>query len=140
MTDGEPTKDGGSYSSIEDLTGETCSSYNGNKNCLPTLAGYMASPGLGGLDNDPYTGNQKAFTYTIGFATDQQLLRDTADRGNGVCYTTVGNNTDSTTGCVVVENIAAAFQGALGEILQQTSTFVSPAVAVNSFKRIGLSH
>ncbi len=135
MTDGEPTRDGGSYSSIEALTSETCSSYNGNKNCLPTLAGYMASPGLGGLDNNPYTGNQKAFTYTIGFATDQQLLRDTADRGNGVCYTTVGSNTDSTTGCVVVENIAAAFQGALGEILQQTSTFVSPAVAVNSFKR-----
>ncbi|KEI71792.1 pilus assembly protein [Endozoicomonas elysicola] len=149
VTDGEPSTESSVNSTIKSDTdlkigGTTritsCAKYEDNggdmsENCLPKLAEYLANPGAGGLDNDTATGNQKAFTYTIGFATDQQLLRDTADKGNGVCYTTVGTNTDSTTGCVVVNDIAAAFQGALGEILQQTSTFVSPAVAVNSFKR-----
>ena len=149
VTDGEPSTESTVNTTvksdnrllIDGLTPITsCDKYADNndgmsENCLPKLAEYLAKPGPGGLDGNIATGNQKAFTYTIGFATDQPLLHDTADKGNGVCYTTVGSNTDSTTGCVVVNDIASAFKGALGEILQQTSTFVSPAVAVNTFKR-----
>ena len=118
----------------------SCEKYKNNnnrssENCLPRLAEYLSNPGYAGLDGNPATGSQKAFTYTIGFATDQKLLRDTADKGKGVCYTTVGTNTDSKSGCVVVSDIASAFKGAVKEILQRTSTFVSPAVAVNSFNR-----
>ncbi|WP_422488768.1 pilus assembly protein [Endozoicomonas sp. ALE010] len=149
VTDGEPSAEFAVNSRvksdnrllIDGLTPITsCDNYADNsgglsENCLPKLAEYLAKPGPGGLDGNIATGNQKAFTYTIGFATDQPLLRETADKGNGVCYTTVGSNIDADTGCVVVNDIASAFQGALGEILQQTSTFVSPAVAVNTFKR-----
>ena len=132
MTDGEPTEDGHSNSRIERLTGKSCKG-----NCLPTLAEYMAnfSKGSGGLDGDNTTGDQKAFTYTIGFNTDQPLLFETARKGKGRCYTTSGGSTSAETGCVRVDNLTAAFQGALGEIMKRTSTFVSPSVAVNSFNR-----
>ncbi|WP_175404538.1 PilC/PilY family type IV pilus protein [Endozoicomonas atrinae] len=134
MTDGEPTKDGGSNSKIKQLTGKSsCKEYGGN--CLPLLSEYMANLEVGGLDGDQWTGNQKAFTYTIGFDTDQSLLFDTAKNGDGICYTTTGSNTDSKTGCVKVDNLSEAFEGALGEIMKRTSTFVSPSVAVNSFNR-----
>ncbi|WP_067522860.1 pilus assembly protein [Endozoicomonas ascidiicola] len=133
MTDGQPSEDGGRDTEIETLTGRSCSEYDGN--CLPILAGYLSNPGESGLDGNTFTGPQKAFTYTIGFDTDQQLLRDTADEGGGNCYTTVGTNTDPEAGCVAVDDIAGAFEGALGEILKRNSTFVSPSVAVNSFKK-----
>ncbi len=130
MTDGEPYKDGYTESAIEELTGKTCTG-----NCLPILAEYMAnlSPGSGGLDGNTATGDQKAFTYTIGFDTDQPLLFETASKGNGRCYTT--SVSSATTGCISTDNLAEAFQASLREIIKRTSTFVSPSVAVNSFNR-----
>lgn len=146
MTDGEPSKDGDRNDAIKNLriNGtdriESCGFYkdyqgNDHENCLPKLAKYLANPGESGLDGNSSTGSQRAYTYTIGFATDQRLLYDTARDGNGVCYTTVGSNTDSESGCIAVDDIASAFQGAIKEILKRSSTFVSPAVAVNSFNR-----
>ncbi len=138
MTDGaqsgEPTA---SNDYIKNLTSNqsTCGRYDSEEICMPRLAEYLANPGTGGLDNDPATGTQKAYTYTIGYETDQRLLFDTANRGKGKCYTTVGNNTDPAAGCISVDNINDAFDVALQEILKGSNSFVSPAVAVNSFNR-----
>ncbi len=126
MTDGFPQADTQANAAIEALTGETCNNYldaNGDntKNCLPELAEYMAKTDL---DSDTTNGKQLGITYTIGFATDQQLLSDTAAKGKGEYYTA-----DS------ADELAAAFQGAIFGILSNDSTFTSPAVAVDTFTR-----
>jgi type IV pilus assembly protein PilY1 len=126
MTDGQPTYDTNANSLIETLTGKTCKSYadgNGgtNKNCMPELAEYMYT---NDLDGNSSNGTQKAITYTIGFTTDQTLLSDTAAKGGGKYYTA-----DST------EELTSAFQGAITDILSTSSSFTSPAVAVDSFSR-----
>ncbi len=71
------------------LTGKTCNTYpdgNGDnsKNCLPELAEYLNKTDL---DGDDSNGKQRVLTYTIGFATDQDLLEDTAKKGGGKYYT-----------------------------------------------------
>lgn len=128
MTDGEPTYDTDANAAIELLTGETCDDYPSDefvgavtKNCLPTLTKYMAN---NDLDNDASNGDQLGITYTIGFATDQQLLEDAALNGKGEYFTA-----DST------ESLAAAFEGAVFSILSTESSFTSPSVAVNTFTR-----
>lgn len=126
MTDGLPYEDRNANAAIEDLTGETCSEYEDNEgdmraNCLPEIAGYMASTDL---DGDDSNGNQYGRIYTIGFHTDQQLLEDTADKGLGAYYTA-----DS------AEALTAAFQGAVLDILSTGSTYTAPAVAVDTFTR-----
>lgn len=128
LTDGEPTYDTDANADIEALTGETCDVYPSdeyvgatNKNCLPTLTKYMAN---NDLDNDASNGDQLGITYTIGFATDQQLLEDAALNGKGEYFTA-----DST------ESLAAAFEGAVFSILSSESSFTSPSVAVNTFTR-----
>lgn len=126
MTDGEPQNDTHANSAIESLTGKTCNSYptsgqGDTKNCLPELAEYMATTDL---DNDTTNGDQFAITYTVGFATDQVLLSDTAQKGKGKYYT--ANSADE---------LSAAFQGAILSILSTESTFTSPAVAVDTFTR-----
>jgi len=126
MTDGEPSYDTHANTAIETLTGQTCQNYldyNGNmsKNCLPDIAEYMANTDL---DNDTTNGNQFAITYTIGFATDQVLLQDAAEKGKGQYYT-AENSTQ----------LADAFQSAITEILGTNESFTSPAVAVDTFSR-----
>ncbi len=138
MSDGaaSPHWNDDSTTKIKQLTSVTnCKVYGSEQHCLPELAAYMANPPSGGLDRDTTTGTQKAYTYTIGFDTDQTLLFDTANAGKGQCYTTVGNNMDPAAGCIAVDSITDAFEGALQEILKGSSNFVSPAVAVNSFNR-----
>ncbi len=50
------------------------------ENCLPELTEYMAT---NDLDGDTTNGDQFGITYTIGFDTDQQLLQDAAEKGQG---------------------------------------------------------
>ncbi len=126
MTDGEPAKDTDANSAIKSLTGKTCQDYRNYsgeqiENCLPELAEYMATTDL---DKDTTNGNQFAITYTIGFATDQVLLEDTARKGKGKYYTAE----DSAT-------LTQAFQSAITEIIGSNESFTSPAVAVDSFSR-----
>ena len=127
MTDGEPTFDTDANTGIKDLWAEkgvtisNCNSYiNGfgdpEENCMPELAEYLYE--------------QEVLTYTIGFATDQVLLQDTADKGQGKgpglgVYATADS----------AEELAAAFEAALLEILEDPGTFTSPAIAVDSFNR-----
>jgi type IV pilus assembly protein PilY1 len=126
MTDGFPQNDTGANAAIETLTGKTCETYASSgqgdtKNCMPELARYMAN---NDLDNDTTNGSQYGITYTVGFTTDQDLLRDTAEAGKGQYYT--ANSADALTN---------AFQGAILSILSSDSTFTSPAVAVDTFTR-----
>jgi type IV pilus assembly protein PilY1 len=126
MTDGRPTFDTTANAMIETLTDKTCSDYDDDlggstKNCLPELAEHMATVDI---DGDPDNGQQLSIIYTIGFATDQPLLSDTASNGGGSYFTAE----DST-------GLTAAFQGAIASILETDATFTSPSVAVDSFTR-----
>lgn len=121
MTDGAPTQDAAADTLIETLTGKTCGTYGSVKNCMPTLAEHMYNADLDGVATN---GIQRAVTYTIGFATNQTLLSDTATRGGGQYYT--ADNT---------EELTTAFQGAITSILSTNAAFTSPAVAVDSFTR-----
>ena len=126
MTDGEPQNDTGANQRIKDLTGKDCDDYldaNGDftENCMPQLTEYMATTDL---DGDDANGDQYGITYTIGFATDQALLKDAADSGKGQYYTASD-----------AQGLTAAFQGAITGILSRATTFTSPAVAVDTFTR-----
>ena len=125
MTDGLPTRDNQADTAIETLTGKTCEEYGPDgsktKNCMPTLAEYLYEEDL---DGDDSNGIQRVLTYTIGFQTKQELLKDTARKGHGEYYTA-----DS------AEELSEAFQGAILEILANAGTFTSPAVAVDTFNR-----
>lgn len=100
LTDGFPSFDKHANAAIEALTGETCEEYpddvlddQGNrvftKNCLPTLTKYMAN---NDLDQDSGNGYQLGITHTIGFTTDQELLKDAAQNGKGEYFTTDSRN------------------------------------------------
>jgi len=126
LTDSEPSFDTDANSAIESLTNKTCSQYKNHqgllkKNCLPELAEYMANTDL---DNNAGNGNQYAFTYTIGFTTQQTLLADTASRGKGQYYT-----------ASTVSSLKAAFQSTLNSILSSNATFTAPALAIDSFNK-----
>ena len=127
MTDGEPQRDTDANQRIKTLTGKDCQIYDSadsggrTENCLPQLTEYMATTDL---DNDDSNGDQYGITYTIGFATDQELLSDAAANGKGEYYT--ANN---------AQELTAAFQGAIVGILSRATTFTSPAVAVDTFTR-----
>lgn len=127
LTDGTPQNDTDANQRIKDLTGKltSCGIYPAffqpdTENCMPELAAYMADD----LDGDPLNGKQPAFTYTIGFTTDQDLLRDTAAAGNGEYYT-ADNSAD----------LAEAFEQAIKQIRATDSGLTSPAVAVDTFTR-----
>ncbi len=125
MTDGEPVADASADSFVKGLTGkDSCSTYvtgaNSVTSCLPEIVEYMYTHDL----NSSTDGEQLAITYTIGFATDQALLEDTARRGGGQYYTA----NDS-------QELADAFKGAITSILAVSSAFTAPAVAVDSFTR-----
>jgi type IV pilus assembly protein PilY1 len=122
LTDGEPTYDTDTNSQIQGLPGFSAvtGSASCSGNCLDELAQYMrqkdCSSGL--------AGEQNVITYTIGFATDQQLLSDTARKGGGKYYTA-----DET------EGLTDAFTAILTEILAINTSFTAPAVSVNAFNR-----
>lgn len=130
MTDGLPTYDPDANAEIEALTGKTCQDYlNGfdppsnEKSCLPEIAEYMAN---NDLDRNPANGEQFAVTYTIGFGLeeDEQILIDTAARGDGLYYA-----------ASTAQQLAEAFSGAIAQILATESTLTSPSLAVDTFSR-----
>ncbi len=122
LTDGEPYGDGSADNKIEGLTGfqdETGSS-SCSGNCMDELADVM----YGQDCRSDLPDSQNVITYTIGFATDQQLLQDTATKGGGQYYT--ANDT---------AGLADAFSSILTDILAINTSFVAPAVSVNAFNR-----
>jgi len=125
LTDGDPTYDSDADSDIAALpdfalTAGSCD-FNSGDDCLDEMAQYL-------FDYDQRTDLddiQNVTTYTIGFATNQQLLQDAANKGGGKYYTA-----DDTI------QLTTAFTQIISDILAVNTTFVAPAVPVNAFNRL----
>lgn len=138
LTDGEPTYDNAANNDIRSLIstpGETNTQYlpatcrnpgtsstSRSGECMPHLAEHLANQDIS--SNQP--GKQTVNTYTIGFATNQTLLSNTANAGNGRYFTT-----DNTSGLV------DALKSILVEILAENTTFATPSVAVSAYNNLG---
>ena len=131
LTDGEPTSDTSANSDIKTLVsrtgaantlypGSTCGNSNGQ--CMPHLAEHLANQDI----STSQPGKQTVNTYTIGFATNQTLLQNTATAGNGRYFTT--NNTSG---------LVDALKSILVEILAENTTFANPSVAVSAYNNLG---
>jgi len=134
LTDGEATKDTESNNAIRglpdfaSLAGEGCSG-NGDGACLGALAEYMFNADL--RPNDEVEGQQNVKTYFIGFGPDfsgdaaaYQRLQSAANRGGGQAY-----QADD------LSSLSAVFNSIITNILQTSTTFTTPTVAVNAFNR-----
>ncbi|MEM9055875.1 MAG: hypothetical protein AAGD86_00270 [Pseudomonadota bacterium] len=123
LTDGEPVSDGEVENVVPNLTGYTAATgqTSCSGNCLDEIAAYLHNHDL----NDDLNERQSADVYTIGFFTDQQLLEDTADRGNGQYYTADNSS-----------ELLAAFTQIFEDIDRKDVTFTAPSVAINSFNRL----
>lgn len=117
MTDGIPTNDTDADNDIAALSG--IGNFEGNR--LDELAGWLYD---NDLDGDSSNGIQRVVTYTIGFQTDQALLKSAATKGGGEYY--IADN---------AVKLQQAFQGALNAIIETSTSFTAPSVAVNSFNR-----
>lgn len=138
LTDGAPTYDNAANNNIRSListfdaantqyTSSTCrnpgsssTSYSGE--CMPHLAEHLANQDI----SSTQPGKQTVSTYTIGFATNQTLLENTAAAGGGRYFTT-----DNTSGLV------SALKSILVEILAENTTFATPSVAVSAYNNLG---
>jgi len=127
LTDGEPSDDSGMESKLASLPGfnsivGSCDG-SGGGHCLDDLAKYLFSADL----SPALPGTQNAVTYAIGFGPDvagSELLSATARAGGGALY-----SADDVTG------LLSAIQQIMGDIMQSSSTFTTPTVAVNAFNR-----
>ena len=120
LTDGEPTND---YLTSGRRSALNISSCSGN--CLDEIAKSIATN-----DQAPsIDGEQFISTFTIGFAIDNDLLRDTANE----------SYTATKVGKYYLAEDAASLAGTLNEIFENIfdtdTTFSSPAVSVNAFNR-----
>ena len=124
LTDGAPTQDISANNKITSLPGfaplvGACDGA-GDGMCLDDMAEWMYE-----MDLDPnLPGKQNVVTYTIGFTTDLPILASTAARGGGEYYTA-----DDTA------SLSSALTNIVTSILDTQTTFISPAVSVNSFNR-----
>lgn len=138
LTDGEPTYDNAANNDIRSLISTsgaantqylpaTCrdpgtSRTSRSGECMPHLAEHLANQDI----SSSQPGKQTVNTYTIGFATNQTLLQNTANAGNGRYFTT-----DNTSGLV------DALKSILVEILAENTTFATPSVAVSAYNNLG---
>ncbi len=132
LTDGAPTYDDSADALINGLTGFSTLTggcgYSAD-DCLDEVAHYMYD-----TDQSNLNGIQNVITYTIGFATNQQLLLDTARKGGSS-----GGNVDPSVGYFTADSVTGltnAFTSIMTEINRINTTFISPAVSVNAFNRL----
>ena len=127
LTDGMPADDTSANRKIEALpgygvsVGEPCND-NIEGDCLDKMAKYL---NVTDLRND-LDGQQSIITHTIGFATDFDLLKSTAELGGGK-YFVVDNTTTLTR---ALANLAKDFS-------RQASLLSAPTVPLNVFNRSG---
>jgi type IV pilus assembly protein PilY1 len=123
LTDGAPTADN-TDAAISTYIGKDCGSFDSNDtngSCLDEVAGFLADGDLSvSLEGDQYV-----ITHTVGFATAQDLLSDTAVAGNGNYYLA-----DNEAG------LEAAFDRIYQAVKAQGTTYVSPGVAIDTFDRL----
>lgn len=118
LTDGLPNNNNNSQL-VNAITGLNCS----GDGCGPALAEALAHADQAGW----LEGNQFVNTYTIGFADfqSQSYLEEIAEAGNG----TFSPASDA-------EGLANRFREIIATILDNNTTFVAPAVTINSFNRL----
>lgn len=123
LTDGTPTADD-TDKTISDAIGTSCGSQNSsdsNGNCLDEVAEFLATEDI----DSSKDGDQYVFTNTVGFASNQQLLSDAASAGNGFYY--LANDQ---------AGLEKAFQDFYLDVRAQSTTYVAPGIAVNTFDRL----
>ncbi len=133
LTDGEPTSGNDSISSIQSLIGSNCANVNGDDDykCGAELAKFLfeedQDEGLGSL-----AGKQSIKTHTIALIGGQSSwLESIATNGGGDYYPISGNSVPE-----VVEDLTAAFNSIVGDVMDVDTSFVAPAVAINQFNRL----
>lgn len=137
VTDGEPTRDVDSNADIKALvTGKNTlypasSCKNGNGQCLPHLAEFMANQDL--FPNppasqflDPTNRKQTVTSHFVGFAVDLPLLKDAAAAGGGKYYTSDN-----------VSGLTDALKAIIVDITAENTSFAAPSVAVSAFNNLG---
>jgi len=120
LTDGDPSDDSLSSAQLSTLGITGCSG-----NCLDEIARSIATND----QSSTLSGDQVVSTYTIGFAIDKALLKDTADESFLASGTGEYLLADDAT------TLADAFNSILVDINNTDATFSSPAVSVNAFNR-----
>lgn len=120
LSDGEASSDGDADGKIQSLPGFLTTVGACVDNCLDELAEYMHTTDIyDGLDDE-----QNVATYTVGFAIDHELLKETARKGGAKYYT-----------ADTAAELAEVFNKIIAEILSVNTTFSSPAVSINAFNR-----
>ncbi|MFW2404748.1 MAG: pilus assembly protein [Gammaproteobacteria bacterium] len=130
LTDGKPTEDVGANSAIPALPGFVTATGSAscdrgdltddNGKCLDEMATYMHNHDISPLD-----GTQTVTTHTVGFGVDLNVLRTTASGGGGEYQP--ADDTSS---------LSIALTEIILDIFDDTTTFTSPSVPVNSFNRM----
>lgn len=114
LTDGEPTQDADHKGEMEEVVG-VC-----DGNCLDEIAKYLHEN-----DQCSLSGTQTVTVHTVGFESDQVLLKNAAKNGGGNYY--LADN---------AESLETVFTAIVRSVLQVNATFVSPGIAVNTFNRL----
>ncbi|MEM7255263.1 MAG: hypothetical protein AAF493_28005, partial [Pseudomonadota bacterium] len=128
LTDGLPTLDLDADSEINarlaqaspNISDTTCDADNGD-NCLDELSEFLATQDL--ASNVP--GRQTATVHTVGFLTNQDLLRKSATVGKGSFFFAQS-----------ARQLAQVFAAILTRIQGDNATFSGPSVSVNAFNRL----
>jgi type IV pilus assembly protein PilY1 len=128
ITDGESTEDRNPIlATIGDTDGDGHEPGGANElNYANNGSDYLddVARHLYNTDLSPLEDQQNIVTYTIGFAVDTQLLRDTADNGRGAYYT--ANN---------ARQLSEVFEEIVQEILEKSSSFVAPVVPISQMEK-----
>jgi len=143
LTDGHPTWDNQSDTTIEGLYGSACTGQPGDTTipgapatgsppsvrnagrCLDEVSNYMARATTDLAPSAAFPGNQIAKTFTIGFGdADFSFLGEVATDGGGVSYTATN-----------VAGLNAALTAIATNITNISSTFATASIGVNSFNR-----
>ena len=128
LSDGEPnnnTENG----LIQTMLGKTSCYGSSNGGCGIDLAEFLNKED----QSDTLDGDQNITTYTIGFGdvgsgvSGAEFLKDVAEAGGGDFFE-AGDSDD----------LVEVFKGIVADILDKNTTFVAPAVTINSYNR--LSH
>jgi type IV pilus assembly protein PilY1 len=89
--------------------------------CMDDIAEYLRN---GDIDPVTLDGDQYVTTHTVGFNTDTENLRSTAERGGGTYYLADDG-----------PSLAKAFLEIVNVIADRDLSFAAPAVSVNAFNR-----
>lgn len=135
LTDGEPTQDTSSNTTVRTLVTNKNTLYpssscgNGQGACLPHLAEYMANQDLFPAPTpfvDPTNRKQTVTSHFVGFTVNLALLRNAAEAGGGKYYTTSD-----------VSGLTDALKAIVQDISAENTSFATPSVAVSAFNNLG---